>query len=445
MLSAPGIVVSTLFVLPLALVLHARGRSAGGPGAFAWPTAVLLYPLALRVLNELALGFDPAPVLDVFAWVFYGVLHFASPFLVGWWLWFFGPPSAANVYGWCLGLQNITGLALHILNPHAAPWYYDTYPPGTVPDYSFPGNAAGLVRVDKILGTHLYVDGFRKGPVVFGAIPSLHAATAVCSSLFIARYCARAGTVAMALYTAFMFHATMYFHHHWAIDLAAGSALAVLFFAAAALGPLRRIEHDHCRLLSTRGIDRLLARAAPPPSSVSLWHAPHAHAAAAATARPPLFPLPSCLARARAHHHLHLGSPTRSTAAAAAWQALPTEIPLSDVEARAAAPVPVPAAAAAATAAAVFALGYSPSPPLGPRSSSSASASASASSSPALGLGLGLDDAKLLLPPLLAPLPPAAEPVSVLSPAPPAGPRPDTDCGARCSSDSSRSSGRTLV
>lgn len=66
---------------------------------------------------------------------------------------------------------------------------YDVYGiDAAQPDYSYPGNPAGLVRVDSILGTHIYTKAFGKGPVVFGAIPSLHAATAICCSLFVVRY-----------------------------------------------------------------------------------------------------------------------------------------------------------------------------------------------------------------------------------------------------------------
>lgn len=164
LLSPTGVLFFTLALVPLALLL--RDRSVGMTRS-AW--LVLLFPAWLKFLNAVALGTTWNAFQDVLAWLFYGVAHFASPFVAGWWIWGFGSPSAALAFGWCLGLQNFTGLCIHILFPNAAPWYKDTYDASVVPDYNFPGSAAGLVRVDAVLGTHLYTKAFRKSPVVFGA------------------------------------------------------------------------------------------------------------------------------------------------------------------------------------------------------------------------------------------------------------------------------------
>jgi hypothetical protein len=93
---------------------------------------VLLFPAWLKVLNYVALNTTWDAFQDVLAWIFYGCLHFASPFLMGWWAWAWCPPGAAIAFGWCLGLQNFTGLCIHLLFPNAAPWYADTYPPTVV-------------------------------------------------------------------------------------------------------------------------------------------------------------------------------------------------------------------------------------------------------------------------------------------------------------------------
>lgn len=242
---------------PLAFLVWLRYHRRKHREAVLYPTVLIMFPPTLRILNDLAIGLDPSPVQDVTAWIFYGVLHFASPFLFGWWFWFFASPGAANIFGWCLGLQNLSGLILHVLNPHAAPWFHDVYPAGTIPNYSFPGNAAGLVRVDEVLGTHLYSDGFRRGPVVFGAIPSLHAATAACCSLFVARYGGARGAWFMVVYFSLMCWSTMYFHHHFAVDLVAGAGMAILFFSIFAHFCLRPLDQAHILEGTTRGVDRL--------------------------------------------------------------------------------------------------------------------------------------------------------------------------------------------
>lgn len=129
-------------------------------------------------------------------------------------------------------------------------------------DYSFPGSSAGLVRVDKVLGTHLHQAAFKKSPVVFGALPSLHAATATCFSLFVSRYGGRWGHGIMILYSSIMFWSTQYLHHHWAADLLLGSLLSVAAFSIALI-PLRKLDAHHQNQATTRGVDRLFCQPSP--------------------------------------------------------------------------------------------------------------------------------------------------------------------------------------
>ncbi|PWN41227.1 hypothetical protein IE81DRAFT_303882 [Ceraceosorus guamensis] len=257
LLSPGGIAVSTLALLPPVLYLR---RKVQDPRPIY---LLLLYPAWIKALNAVALGTTWTDFQDVLAWVFYGVLHFASPFLMGWWAWGFAPTGAAQAFGWALGLQNLSGLCIHLAFPNAAPWYKDTYDATVVPDYFFPGSAAGLVRVDAVLGTHLYTKAFRKSPVVFGALPSLHAATAMCIACFVVRYGGKAGAAFALMYTSLMFWSTQYLHHHYAVDLVAGSAISLAYFWLISRIALRRIDDSFVRDATTRGIDRLLCRPAP--------------------------------------------------------------------------------------------------------------------------------------------------------------------------------------
>jgi membrane-associated phospholipid phosphatase len=54
-------------------------------------------------------------------------------------------------------------------------------------------------------------------------VPSLHAATATCLSFFVARYGGTWGLVFALVYCSGMFWSTQYEHHHYAIDLVAGT------------------------------------------------------------------------------------------------------------------------------------------------------------------------------------------------------------------------------
>ncbi|KAF5870584.1 putative inositolphosphotransferase protein [Botrytis fragariae] len=188
-----------------------------------------LPPLLLNILY--ALSHDLSEPLDVFAWLSYGVIHFVSPFLAAFWLWLFAPPGVVSMFAWSFGIQNCLGIMTHLSFPSAAPWYGDQYgyplPPG---NYSMPGSAAGLVRVDKVLGTHIYANAFKASPLVFGAFPSLHGAFSCCCFFFVGRY-SRKGTFILGFYVLWQWFSTMYLRHHWRIDLLGGLAYSAFAFS----------------------------------------------------------------------------------------------------------------------------------------------------------------------------------------------------------------------
>jgi membrane-associated phospholipid phosphatase len=169
--------------------------------------------------------------LDVFAWLSYGVIHFISPFLAAFWLWLFAPPGVVSIFAWTFGIQNCLGIITHLSFPTAAPWYGDQYgyplPPG---NYSMPGSAAGLIRVDKVLGTHIYQNAFKASPLVFGAFPSLHGAFSCCCFFFVARY-SRKGAFILGFYVLWQWFSTMYLRHHWRIDLLGGLIYSAFVFS----------------------------------------------------------------------------------------------------------------------------------------------------------------------------------------------------------------------
>jgi hypothetical protein len=61
------------------------------------------------------------PVLDVLAWVPYGVLHFVIPFVIAAVLWVFGPKGSIQYWGRAFGLMNLLGVVTQILLPCSAP------------------------------------------------------------------------------------------------------------------------------------------------------------------------------------------------------------------------------------------------------------------------------------------------------------------------------------
>ncbi|ORX50875.1 PAP2-domain-containing protein [Hesseltinella vesiculosa] len=194
------------------------------------------------------------PILDVLAWLPYGVIHFSLPFVFAFLLFVFGPPGSCNVFGKAFGYMNIAGVLTQLLFPNASPWYEMSY--GSAPaDYSIHGEAGGLARIDDILGLKLYGSTFGNSPLVFGAFPSLHSGSATIEMLFVTYLCPKLWPVAVA-YTMWMWWSTMYLTHHYMIDLVGGSIYAFLtFFVARQFLP--KVEPEKPHRLAYFGIQHL--------------------------------------------------------------------------------------------------------------------------------------------------------------------------------------------
>ncbi|GAA5991030.1 hypothetical protein JCM5350_005401 [Sporobolomyces pararoseus] len=262
LLSPFGIIALTISLIPLARLVYFWGdgdkpKEERGRGR-AYAISILLYPIALWFTAYFGTA-EPTTFLDLLAFSSYGALHFASPFLAGWWIWGFGCQGAACTFGFTLGAQNLAGLATHLVFPNAAPWFYDVYGiDAAQPDYTYPGNPAGLIRVDTILGTHIYAKAFKWGAVVFGAIPSLHAATSICCGLYATRYSkGYRGLTFMWIYCFQMLWSTQYLHHHFAIDLLFGTFYSAVAFTIFERVRLRKLDLRHYSEGLTTGFERL--------------------------------------------------------------------------------------------------------------------------------------------------------------------------------------------
>ena len=65
------------------------------------------------------------PVLDVLAWLPYGVGHFAIPGIIALVLWLFAPKGSAQFFGKAFGFMNLVGVLCQIFFPCAAPCEYN--------------------------------------------------------------------------------------------------------------------------------------------------------------------------------------------------------------------------------------------------------------------------------------------------------------------------------
>ena len=95
-------------------------------------------------------------------------------------------------------------------------------------NYSMGGSPAGLARIDALFGWNLYSSTFTASPLVFGAMPSLHAGCATIEALFLGYVFPRARWVIYS-YVMWIWWATLYLQHHYAVDLIAGSLCMLNF------------------------------------------------------------------------------------------------------------------------------------------------------------------------------------------------------------------------
>ncbi|KAK9369752.1 hypothetical protein V1509DRAFT_433592 [Lipomyces kononenkoae] len=177
------------------------------------------------------LASNPTPALDILAWLPYGIMHYAAPFIVSIIIFIFASPGSLPVFARSFGYMSLFGVIMQNMFPTCAPWYEIVN--GLIPAaYDMPGSPGGLARVDQLLGTHLYTSAFSASPLAFGAFPSLHSADAFLEALFLSHVFPRL-TPVFVVYVLWIWWSTMYLTHHYFIDLMGGAVLASTVFLVA--------------------------------------------------------------------------------------------------------------------------------------------------------------------------------------------------------------------
>lgn len=201
--------------------------------------------------------------LDVLAWLPYGIIHFASPFVVALFIFLFAPPTSLRSFGFAFGYMNLTGVLIQLLFPSAAPWYKNIH--GLQPaNYSMNGSPGGLGRIDELFGIDMFTSTFENSPLVFGAFPSLHSGCAVMDVLFLSWLFPRY-TPIWWFYASLLWWSTMYLTHHYFIDLIFGACLSLSVFTYVKYTRLPIVDPTkYCRwsykeiaLIDVKGIDPL--------------------------------------------------------------------------------------------------------------------------------------------------------------------------------------------
>lgn len=167
-------------------------------------------------------------MLDILAWLPYGMAHFSAPFVVAIFIFLFAPPTSLRSFGFAFGYMNLLGVMTQLLFPAASPWYKNLY--GLQPaNYTMSGSPGGLGRIDELLGFDMYTTTFSNSPVIFGAFPSLHSGCSVMDVLFLCWLFPRLRIVWWG-YATLLWWSTMYLTHHYFVDLIGGAALSLAVF-----------------------------------------------------------------------------------------------------------------------------------------------------------------------------------------------------------------------
>ncbi|VEU19330.1 DEKNAAC100697 [Brettanomyces naardenensis] len=184
--------------------------------------------------------------LDIIAWIPYGLIHFAFPFIVAALIWIFAPPTTLRGFAWAFGFMNLVGVIIQdLLFPSAPPWYKVLHGLEKA-NYDMTGSSGGLGRIDVLLGFDLYSSNFKNSPLIFGAMPSLHSACSTMDCLWLC-YLFPSWSPLWYFYVLWLWFSTMYLTHHYFIDLVVGSCLAVAFFGIVKVSGNLPINDKFCR------------------------------------------------------------------------------------------------------------------------------------------------------------------------------------------------------
>lgn len=145
---------------------------------------------------------------------------------------YFKDRTRMRVYLWAFAIGNFISFACWLVIPAAPPWYLRAH--GCVIDATALPNAAGLARVDALLGIDYYATFYSRASSIFGALPSMHCAYPLIGLLSAWRAASWRTRPIHLLYTAVMATAAVYLDHHWVIDVLAGWAVAIVSVALSA-------------------------------------------------------------------------------------------------------------------------------------------------------------------------------------------------------------------
>lgn len=165
-------------------------------------------------------------IADLLAGLFY-LCWVPGPIAFGLWLLYKGESRWYAHFALCFLFVNFIGFAGYYIHPAAPPWYALQF--GFEPNFSTPGNVAGLGRFDELVGVPVFESIYVNNSNIFAAIPSLHAAYMLVATAYAVLSRRSWPLIAVcAFITVGIWWTAVYTCHHYIIDVLLGIFTALL-------------------------------------------------------------------------------------------------------------------------------------------------------------------------------------------------------------------------
>ena len=168
-------------------------------------------------------------VADFMAGIFY-LCWVPMPIAIGLLLFFKGERRYYLRFALAFLFVNLLGFAGYYIHPAAPPWYALNY--GFTPDFSTPGNVAGLIRFDEMIDMPIFQGIYVNNSNIFAAVPSLHSAYMLIATIYVILSKRSWSLITVsAIVTVGIWGTAVYTCHHYIIDVLLGIMTAFIGIA----------------------------------------------------------------------------------------------------------------------------------------------------------------------------------------------------------------------
>lgn len=144
-------------------------------------------------------------------------------------------------FSWTFLVVNLIGFIGYYVHPAAPPWYAMNY--GFEAVLHTPGNVAGLGRFDAMTGTQIFHGLYGKNANVFAAVPSLHAAYMLVTTIYAVMSHKRWPTILLFAFICLgIWWTAVYSGHHYIIDVSLGILTSIIGVLIMEKGVFKKIK-----------------------------------------------------------------------------------------------------------------------------------------------------------------------------------------------------------